>query len=257
MAYNWNADETHTWALGVFDENTNEFGEDARDRAGIAVTGRTTWLPWYDDGPSGPRFVQLGGSYSYRRLGEPEVRFGQTPEVTLKEGNSRTPNFVETGEIAVDHYHVAGLEAVTVLGPFSLQGEYIALAGNQDDVDESLFLHGGYVEAMYWLTGEHRNLLRKVGTFGPVTPRSPFTGRAVNGGREFGSGAWEAGARLSWIDLSHANIRGGEMTNVSLGLNWYYAVRSRVMLDYIHSFLNRDGLDSSADIVAMRFAYAF
>jgi phosphate-selective porin OprO/OprP len=257
MAYDWNADETRTWALGVFAENPNEFGEGYQDRSGVALTGRTTWLPWYEGDPSGPRFVQIGASYSYRKLGVTERKFAQTPETIIKEGMSHTPNFIDTGTIAVDDYHLAGVEAATVLGPFSLQGEYIALAGSQNDVDESLFLQGGYIEATYWLTGEHRNFLRKYGIFGPVTPRSPFTGRGVNGGREFGCGAWEAGARLSWIDLNHANIDGGEMTNISLGLNWYYAVRSRVMLDYIHSFLNRSGLDSNADIVAMRFAYAF
>jgi len=53
------------------------------------------------------------------------------------------------------------------------------------------------------------------------------------------------------------HIQSGTLTDLTLGLNWYYAVRSRVMFNYIHAFLDRDSLRSNADIFAMRFQFAF
>lgn len=76
-------------------------------------------------------------------------------------------------------------------------------------------------------------------------------------GIQTGSGAWEVAARLSYFDLNSNNITGGELTNLTLGLNWYYAVRSRLMFNYIHSFLERGNVDSDADIFAMRFQIGY
>ena len=258
MAFDWNECETMTWAYGLFDENTNEFGEDNRDRTGIAATGRMTFLPWVNDDNS--ELLHLGASYSYRHLGLTQRRFNQRPEVFLKEGSLlSTPSFVDTGAgaklINIDDYHVAGFEACTVLGPLSVQGEYIFLAGQQKNGD-SLFLQGGYVEAMYWLTGEHRNYNRKQGTFGAVTPNSTFLAQDQNGCRT-GLGAWEATARVSHLDLDHHSVQGGKLTDITVGLNWYYTVRSRVMFNYIHAFLDRNNINSNADILAVRFQYAF
>lgn len=53
------------------------------------------------------------------------------------------------------------------------------------------------------------------------------------------------------------NIAGGNMTNLTLGLNWYCAVRTRVMFNYIHSYLDRNQRNGTADMVAMRLQFAF
>jgi phosphate-selective porin OprO/OprP len=255
MAFDWNESETMTWAYGLFNEGTNEFGEDNQDHTGLSATSRVTFLPWVNEDHS--ELLHVGASYSYRRLSVEEIRFNSTPEILLKEGAVKTPSFVNTGPglIAIDNYHVAGLEAVVVRGPLSIEGEYLFLAGKQRS-GESLFLHGAYLEAMYWLTGEHRNYNRKQGIFSGVAPHRPFFASDAVGGRG-GYGAFEATARVSWIDLDHRSIAGGKLTDLTLGLNWYYAIRSRVMFNYIHAFLDRDGLHSNADIFAVRFQYAF
>jgi len=257
MFFNWNEEETHTWACGLFDENTNELGESLRDRAGLAFTGRTTWLPYYDEPSQGRYLLHLGASYSYRRVGSQMRRFSQPPEVFLREGSTiRTPNFVDTGVMNLPDYHVMGCELATVLGSLSVQGEYLFLVGNQLD-DDSLFFHGGYIEAMYWLTGENRNYIRRLGLYGPVTPNTNFFRVCTDDGIQTGSGAWELTTRLSNFDLDSHNIQGGNMTNLTFGVNWYYAVRCRVMLEYVHSFLFRDDINSDANIVATRFQYTF
>ena len=40
-------------------------------------------------------------------------------------------------------------------------------------------------------------------------------------------------------------------------MNFYYAVRSRLMFNYIHSYLDRSNVNNNADIVAKRFQFAF
>lgn len=258
MAFDWNECETMTWSYGLFDENTNEFGEDNHDRTGVAATGRLTWLPWYDETCQGAGLLHLGTSYSFRHVGGDSLRqFAATPEVILKHGTTgRTPNFVNTGLLPVGDYHVAGAEFSTVLGSLSFQGEYLFTAGDLS-TGPSFFLHGGYVEGAYFWTGEHRNYLRQTGLFGAVTPHSSFVRAATTEGIRTGGGAWESTLRLSVLDLNDQTIAGGQMNDITAGLNWYYTVRSRVMFNYIRSNLDRGGVRSHADILAMRFQYAF
>lgn len=257
MAFNWNEAETATIAYGLFNENTNDYGENNRDQTGLAGTCRATWLPWYDEA-SGRGLFHIGGSYSYRHLGgNHQRRFAITPEVQLKEGLSfRTPSFVDTGLLSIGNYHVAGTEFNLMLGSLAVQGEYILASGQQTN-GQTFFFQGGYVEAMYWLTGENRNYNRKLALHGAVTPFSNFFRVRTEEGVETSWGAWEAAARISTIDLNDGTIQGGQMTDLTLGLNFYYAVRSRLMFNYIHSFLDRNNVNSNADVVAMRFQFTF
>lgn len=257
MPFGWNEAETVTWAYGVFAENTNEFGEQVADRTGLAFTTRVTTLPWYDEFAEGRCLWHVGASYSYRNLSNPLRQFAQVPEVQVKEDPGlRTPNWVNTGSLSINDYHVLGLETTTVLGSLSLQGEYIGLLMNQTSGDTA-YLHGGYLEALYFLTGENRNYNRKQGLFGAVTPHTNFFRVRTNDGIETGSGAWEVSARVSTVDLVSRHVHGGEMLNMTVGVNWYYAVRSRVMFNYVHSFLDRGGADTTADMFATRFQFAF
>ncbi|MFM7161651.1 MAG: OprO/OprP family phosphate-selective porin [Planctomycetaceae bacterium] len=261
MVFNNNEEETVTWASGLFFENTNELGETLRDQTPLAFTTRATWNPWYelDEECHDLRMFALGASYSFRHTTGVTRNFGIPPEVVVKEGVlRRTPNFVNTGQIAVGDLNLVGLEAVTVLGSFSLEGEYLVNAGSQGTNGGDLFFQGAYVEAMYFLTGEHRNYQRKTGNFGAVAIQDPFVvTKDENGCRRNGLGAFEVAARLSWIDLDHQQIHGGELTDLTLGLNWYYTLRSRVMFNYVRAMLDRGNRDSNADIFGVRFQYAF
>ena len=57
-------------------------------------------------------------------------------------------------------------------------------------------------------------------------------------------GAWEVATRRSTLDLDSdagvatsplVGVRGGEETNWSLGLNWYWNAYFRMMLNYVHA----------------------
>ena len=116
-------------------------------------------------------------------------------------------------------------EVALVYGPFSLQGEYFyATLDNDEDFDFS----GFYAFASYFLTGESRKYSASKGYFGRVKPKENF--HQTKGGW----GAWEVGVRYSYLDLKDGGIKGGEESNVTLGLNWYLNPNVRWMFNYIY-----------------------
>ena len=134
-----------------------------------------------------------------------------------------------------------GAEAAFVLNSFSVQSEFIwASADGRFGLGNPSF-PAFYVMASYILTGEHRNYRERVGAFGTVDPAN----KVLSGGW----GAWELATRFSYLDLNSGMIRGGVLTDWTLGLNWYLNHHVKVMANYIaahprnlgwsHSFLLR------------------
>ena len=44
--------------------------------------------------------------------------------------------------------------------------------------------------------------------------------------------------RYSYLDLNDAEIRGGILSDVTVGLNWYALPNLRVMANYVHAHVN-------------------
>ena len=65
-------------------------------------------------------------------------------------------------------------------------------------------------------------------------------------------GALEVVGRFSKVDLNDRELRGGELTNVSVGLNWYLSSSSIVKLNYINSSVEDRG---RVNIVLLRYQY--
>ena len=239
MVYNTMFDEKATWALGAF-RDTDDTGMALADR-GYAVTGRVTACPWYAE--KGARVLHLGVAYSHRVDPDGGARFRARPECHLS-----TVRFVDTGTITpVDTVDLLGLEAALVFGPFSVQGEYFrAAVENTSDFD----FDGWYVQASYWLTGEHRKYDRGAGEFGRVSPKKNVS---MNPG---GWGAWELAARYSRLDLNDRTIAGGKQDDVTVGVNWHLNPNMRVMFNYIRAMTDRPD-QGDADIFGMRFQVDF
>ena len=109
---------------------------------------------------------------------------------------------------------------------------------------------GSYVEAGYFLTGESRPYLVENAIFDRVRPLRSYTG-----GRPFRSenrGAMEVIGRLSTVDLDSGGIAAGEMTNASVGFNWYLTPAQRVMLNYIYSSVEDGG---HANLFLIRYQF--
>jgi len=228
-------DKRATWAVGAFREtDSTGIGTDSDAGQEFAVTARLTGLPWYQD--KGRRLAHLGLSFSHRNPDDGEVRFRESPESHL------APNLVTTGTFLADTVQLAMLEGAVVHGPWSLQAELAQAAvttpGGNDPAFRSMT-----VMTSCFVTGESRVYDREVGAFDPVLPCSPFLGGD-------GSGAWEVAARYSELDLNDSGIPGGELRDLSLGVNWYLDANTRFQLNYVIADLETFG---NARILQFRF----
>lgn len=228
--------ERMTWAFGGFRE-TRRFSAGSASHRNFS--GRITGLPWYGDG--GQQLLHLGFGYSLRFPAENLVRTAQRPESHL------TPNFVDTGIFPADRVTLINSEAAWVQRRWSLQGEYKKEFFRSDVANDPRF-SGAYVQFSVFLTGESRTYNPRTGIFELIEPLHSF------GASSWGAGAWEVALRYSTIDLNDKDILGGELEDVTLGLNWYLNSSARVTLNYVHSQLK---WGDSANILMTRLQIAF
>jgi len=252
--------ERGTWAIGWFRASSDFFGDDFGDDGEQAVTGRATWLPVYDEADE-RYFVHVGGAFSYRTENERELRFATRPEVLIGNPLPAPPNgipfFVDAGVLPALNEQRLGAELAIVRGPLYLQGEYMCSSVDQIG-GQRLFFQGAYGFVSYFLTGENRTYNKQLGTIDRVYPYENFFRVATDHGVATGRGAWEIAARWSFIDLDSANVRGGTLNDVTLGLNWYLNPYTRMRWEYIHAHLNRAPVGpSNANIFGMRFDVDF
>ena len=279
MAYGNTENERATWAIGTFRTNSDNVGNDSFD-SGQALTMRGTTLPWWDDASDGRFYLHLGGAYSYRDAYQGQVRFRNTPEIRKQQpagvfgpvgppapsnyiNNAPgpfAPIFVDTGSIAADHFQLFDPEFALILGPLSLQSEY-AFAVVDQTGGPSLFFNGYMAQVSYFLTGEHRPYDRRLGIHDRVRPFEDFFRvRTKSRGIQTGLGAWEVAARFSNIVLNDKNIQGNNLTDFTVGLNWYLNPYTRWKFNYIRAFLEDTKTNkgnSMTDAYGMRIDFDF
>jgi phosphate-selective porin OprO/OprP len=276
MTYGNTEDELATWAIGTFRTNSDNTGNDSFD-SGQALTMRGTWLPFWDDASDGRYYLHLGAAYSWRDTAQNQVRFRNTPEMRkqqpsdilgpIKKPPSNyqngqpspfAPIFVDTGNIKADNFQLFDPEFALILGPLSLQSEY-AFAMVDQIGGPPLFFNGYMAQVSYFLTGEHRPYERKLGIHGRLQPFEDFFRvRTKSQGIQTGLGAWEVAARFSNIVLNDKNIQGNNLTDFTVGLNWYLNPYTRWKFNYVRAFLEDTRFGNSlTDIYGMRFDYDF
>lgn len=213
----------HFTVAGAF---TGNRVSDANDFDGEhAFTVRGTWSPVHE----AERAVHLGLAAGWRRLDE-GLRVRARPEVHL--AGRPVDNDVADDVIPADDVQVIGLDGAWVSGPLSLQGEYVAY-----DLDETVPGSGDgagwFLAGSWFLTGESRNYHFASGDFGSTRVHRP-----VGAG---GRGAWELAARFSTLDLDDSaslglgGDGGGEIDNLTLGVNWYLNNNMMFRLDYVRT----------------------
>ena len=194
------------------------------------------------------RTVHLGASATYRQPDSTgKVRFRARPESHLTD-----VRYANTGKIADTRRVLAyAAEAAWVYGPVSLQGEYMRARVVRRGGLASLNFDGYYLYASWFLTGESRHYKGGKGAFGKVKPRLP-------------SGAWELALRYSTLDLTDADISGGEASGVTVGVNWYATPVVRIMVNLVfvdnNGAANNDGRVAGGDdpvIFQTRFQVSF
>jgi len=277
--FDWNEAETMTYNLGGYKNTQNPFGYDVGDNE-YMLTGRVTWLPYVAD--EGARLVHLGCGCRYA---------GFDQDAPVADGNARIrsraslrngapsglqPNLADTnfaGRLFVDNQVLVAPELAVVLGSLDMQAEYVGgffnsttftpLGGAPTNVGQ-VFYQGTYVQAMYFITGEHRDYIRREARWNRVTPLHNF---GFRNGCNSGWGAWQIGARYGFLDLNDAGIDGGYIQDFTVGLNWFWNPFSKLQFNYIYQGVHNTQRNAAGVITAendgnlqgfgVRFAFDF
>lgn len=247
-AYNCNEERTVTWTTGIFFDSISDtvkarFG----DRQGLRLSGRATWLPYYDADSDGRFLIHTGAGVLHTHHFDQSARFIARPHV------QRGPLLLDTGEVPSRSNTTGNAELAVVWGRVTCQNEAF-LCGVQQPNDPTAYVGGAYTHFSFFLTGENRRYER-FGQHGAQFGRNrPFNNLSWSGARRQW-GAVELKARWSYLDLSSLNA--GQYNDMTLGLNWYWSDRARMMLDWIKPFTDSNARFGStqSDLIGMRLDF--
>jgi phosphate-selective porin OprO and OprP len=288
---------------------TNIFANDFRSAFGVRSNNDRYWAGLYLTGPQSGATHNTGEQYG--SFGRATYQLLQTPEYSLHVGAdigallkpptvagiptitlSDRPELridptaiLSTGSLGTPANPVTGAQVYGVEGAAGwrnlfLQGEYYHIDLEREGLADNGF-DGGYVEASWTITGEHRKYLPATGAYSAIVPDRPFEPWSQN----YGLGAWELAFRYSTINLnsnftagvaptptSNA-VGGGTQTVYAVGLNWYPNVNIRFLFDYLHGDIKKEfstaagggvtgtplgaPVGGSFDALAMRMQFAF
>ena len=244
QAFNTWDEEMGVWQIGLFKPVNNAIAFNAWD-GDLAVTGRVTRLLKYCDEGNG--LVHVGLASRWYTSVQDRQRF-RTRDAMRAGLASVWPVVADTGNLYGDEGAMVDGELAAVYGPWTLQAEYLvdffdgARRSLNDAPVDGLFYHGGYVQLLYFLTGEHENYNRKTGAFDRLSPtENAFLVRTPDG-PICGKGAWQVGARYDYLDLNNQGINGGMLHNGTLGLNWFLNPNSKVQFNYYATYRDAEGV---------------
>jgi len=230
-----------------FDRISESLKERIDDNQGTRVSGRLTWLPYYDE-PSGGRYLlHTGVGVLYTDNFDDRVRFRARPQI--HEG----PLLIDSGNVPANTHTTGNIELATVWGPLSVQSELFVSNVNLES-GGSANAYGAYVYGSYFLTGENR-AYERYGQHGAQFTRStPYTNFFLVPGC-YGWGGWEAKIRMSYLGLNEFDS--GQYNDLTVGFNWYWSDRIRVMFDWIHPVTSAETVfgATQSDLVGMRFDF--
>ena len=198
------------------------------------ITSRISYLPINNN----DQLLHLGIGFSSRKNSDNTYSVSTRPENHM--GNKLISASIEN----VEQTNLIGTEMAWVMGPLSVQGEYII---NTVDADETYNFTSYYAQISYFLTGEKRKYKNSLAGFDRVSP-----GKSL--GNE-GMGALELAARYSSMDLSEAN--GGILNDITLGLNWHLNPSTRIMFNYVMGVADLNSEDINENTFQMRMQIDF
>ena len=268
-AYGVSEDETWNWRYGIYTlENIADDGQAVGDASQMSVNGRLAGTPWYDETSGGRGYLHLAiadmwahpdGDVNPPATNSNGARFRTRPEA--RTGSQR---WLDTGAIAgADWFNTLGFEAMLNIGAFSVVSEYQVTEVGRGNDGSNLTFDGAYVQAAYFLTGEHQPIDRRTGTIGRVKPLENFFWvNTCDDDTASGWGAWQIAARYSYLNLTDADIRGGDERNWSLAAVWWWNSHARVQFNYVHAEIDDHApvngfTGGKSDIFGARFMVDF
>lgn len=241
---NYGEDEMGVIHVGLFKPMNSVFVTNTGD-GDYSLVGRITRLLWYSDEGRGLFHVGLSGrqATAVAQNGVPGRTMTFRTRDAVRAGLSQQwPQPAAISLFGDDVQWVNG-EIAGVLGPWTLQAEYL-VSGLQDArrtfaaaPEGTAVYHGGYVQLMYFLTGEHDHYGKKNGFFERVKPyENFFRVRDENGNLVSGSGAWQVGVRYNYLDINDLGLDGGILHNYTAGLNWFLNPNMKIQFNYMATY---------------------
>jgi len=264
--------------IGFFHANNNtNRGFFAVGDGEYAYDGRLTCLPIYD--VDRQLWVHVGADFSYRNPHQYQLRYRARPMV--RSGPSfQTPNLLNTGTLFTnDAQQIANLEFAMAAGRFTFAAEAAtswvnnAYTGGLPDANGKLptgaaargnyRANGAYIEALYFLTPDHRKYVKDRPGYARVVPNETFYFKKTDCGIFSTRGAWEVGVRYDYLDLNDNNVNGGRGNAITACVNWYLNPNTRVQCNY--SWMDRQfappdlsgRIDGSVNSFGVRFNMDF
>ncbi len=201
-----------------------------------SLVGRLTRLMWYEDDGASLLHLAISGKQAtaVSQAGVPGRIQTYRARDAVRSGLSQDWSVPAGISLYGDDYQQVNAELVVVNGSWTLQSEYL-VSGHQDarvnlaaPSSETVVYHGGYIQLMRFLTGEHDQYSKKTGAFGRVIPSRNF-GKGSGG---FGGGAWQIGARYNYLDLNDGSFNGGILHNQTYGVNWFLNPNMKAQVNY-------------------------
>ncbi len=220
------ADKVVGVELGVFNGNGRNQANENNDEKDLA--GRVRVTPFRTSDNDWIKNLRLGLAFTYGDVDSPLALAAVTG---ADYSNLTMIGFPAVGAVTEDGVRTRiGLEVSWNMGPASVRFEYVTLnreflvvaTGADDDFDTDAF----YLQLTYLLTGEKKPLENR------VVPKKPFS---VKDGEW---GAWELAFRFASLDASDApdtligSTANAEVTEITLGVNWWMTQNMRLMLNY-------------------------
>jgi phosphate-selective porin OprO/OprP len=248
--YNCNEEKNLTWSSGIFFDSVSEaLKERIDDNQGCRLSGRLTWLPYYDASSNGRYLIHTGLGVLQTWDQDNRVRIRARPQI--REGT----RIIDSGFLPADEYTIGNIESAVVWGRFTVQSEaFLASIDRSGNHSDRASVAGVYVHTSFFLTGENR-IFERFGQHGAQFARNvPISNFSLKPGSS-GTGAWEAKARWSYLDLN--NIESGQYNDFTFGLNWYWSDRIRMMFDWIHPITDEQAIFGAtrSDILGSRFDF--
>ena len=221
------------WQFGLFKNyNSDNYN----------VTMRLTGLPYLDKNLH--HYLHLGIGYSHRALHEDPYA------VSFRPGSHLSPKYISSEISDVSRIELINVEAALILGPLSIQGEYLqASVPVLDAASKTGYTY--YTQLSYFLTGEHRPYKNSYAGFARVKPKDNFRCNRQ------GLGAWEVAIRYENVSLT--NFTDSDMSDFTIGVNWYINASTRVMTNYIIASIHKPStaVTEHSNILQMRFQVDF
>lgn len=216
------------------DINDSPFGN------GINLSGRATVAPWMQ----GEDAVHLGLA----------VAASHDRRLPLSYAGSAGTGIVDASPVKTDDFgprgrsRSANAEAAATFGRFTLQSEYTVLRADATQRPAAT-LHGGYLGALFFLTGDHRSYSAATGLFERVDPTTSLA--------QGGAGAVEVGARVGHLDLGDAEPEAGAQTSVAAIVNWYPTKRFRVTATHVRTSIDRREREGTIGSTLLRASFVY